>query len=120
MARSGTVILKFFLHLSKKEQKQRFLARLDEPEKNWKFSAADIHEREYWDDYQNAYEEMIRNTSTEHAPWYVVPADNKWFTHLVVAAAIVDALQELGLSYPKLDAARRKELQAARKTFIRK
>jgi PPK2 family polyphosphate:nucleotide phosphotransferase len=120
MARSGTVIRKFFLHLSRKEQKQRFLARLEEPEKNWKFSAADIHEREYWDDYQNAYEDMIRKTSTEHAPWYVVPADNKWFTHLVVAAAIVDALQELGLSYPKLDAARRKELQAARKTFIKK
>ena len=120
MARNGTVIRKFFLHLSKKEQKQRFLARLEEPEKNWKFSAADIHEREYWDDYQNAYEEMIRNTATRHAPWYVVPADNKWFTHLVVAAAIVDALQELGLSYPKVDAAKRKELHAARKTFIKK
>jgi PPK2 family polyphosphate:nucleotide phosphotransferase len=117
MARNGTVIRKFFLHLSKKEQKRRFLARLDEPEKNWKFSAADIHEREYWDDYQKAYEEMIRYTASKHAPWYVVPADNKWFTHLVVAAAIVEALEELGLAYPKVDAAKRKELAAARKVL---
>ena len=115
MMRNGTVIRKFFLHLSKKEQKRRFMARLDEPEKNWKFSAADIHEREYWDDYQNAYEDMIRNTASKHAPWYVVPADNKWFTHLVVAAAIVETLEELKLSYPKVDSAKRKELQAARK-----
>ncbi len=120
MARSGTVIRKFFLHLSKKEQKRRFLARLDEPEKNWKFSAADVHERECWDDYQNAYEEMIRATATKHAPWYVVPADNKWFTHLVVAAAIVETLEELGLSYPKVDAAKRKELQDARETLEKK
>jgi PPK2 family polyphosphate:nucleotide phosphotransferase len=114
IARNGTVIRKFFLHLSKKEQKKRFLARLDEPEKNWKFSAADIHEREYWDDYQKAYEDMIRHTASKHAPWYVVPADNKWFTHLVVSAAIVETLEELGLSDPKVDAAKRKELQAAR------
>jgi PPK2 family polyphosphate:nucleotide phosphotransferase len=114
MARNGTVVRKFFLHLSKKEQKRRFLARLDEPEKNWKFSTADIHEREYWDDYQKAYEEMIRNTATEHAPWYVVPADNKWFTHLVVAAAIVETLEELGPSFPKVNAAKRKEIQAAK------
>src|SRR5580692_8604772 len=87
MARNGTVIRKFFLHLSKKEQKQRFLARLDAPEKNWKFSAADLHEREYWDDYQEAYEDMIQNTASKHAPWYVIPADNKWFTHLAVSAA---------------------------------
>jgi PPK2 family polyphosphate:nucleotide phosphotransferase len=120
MARSGTVIRKFFLHLSKKEQKRRFLARLDEPQKNWKFSAADIHEREYWDDYQKAYEEMIRNTSTKHAPWYVIPADNKWFTHLAVSAAIVETLEELGLAYPKVDAAQLKELQAARKTLEKK
>ncbi len=120
MARSGTMIRKFFLHLSKKEQRRRFLARLEEPEKNWKFSAADIHEREYWDDYQKAYEEMIRNTATRHAPWYVVPADNKWFTHLVVAAAIVEALEELGLSYPKVDAAKRKEIQAAGKMLRKK
>jgi PPK2 family polyphosphate:nucleotide phosphotransferase len=120
MARNGTVIRKFFLHLSKKEQKRRFLARLEEPEKNWKFSAADIHERAYWDDYQKAYEDMIRNTATRHAPWYVVPADNKWFTHLVVAAAIVETLEELGLSYPKVDPAKQKELQAARKTLLKK
>jgi PPK2 family polyphosphate:nucleotide phosphotransferase len=120
MARSGTVIRKFFLHLSKKEQKKRFLARLEEPGKNWKFSTADIHEREYWDDYQNAYEDMIRNTATRHAPWYVIPADNKWFTHLAVSAAIVETLEELDLSYPKVDAAKRKELQAARKLLEKK
>ncbi len=113
MARSGTVIRKFFLHLSKKEQKRRFLARLEEPAKNWKFSASDLHEREYWDDYQKAYEEMICNTAAKHAPWYVVPADNKWFTHLVVAGVVVETLEELGLSYPKVDAAKRKEIQEA-------
>jgi PPK2 family polyphosphate:nucleotide phosphotransferase len=120
MTRNGTVIRKFFLHLSKKEQKKRFLARLDEPEKNWKFSAADIHERECWDDYQIAYEEMIRNTATKHAPWYVVPADNKWFTHLVVAAAIVETLEEMNLSYPKVHAAQRKEIERAKKELLKK
>jgi len=120
MARSGTVIRKFFLHLSKKEQKRRFMARLDEPEKNWKFSAADIHERDYWDEYQKAYEDVIRYTATKHAPWYVVPADNKWFTHLVVAAAIVETLEELAIAYPKVDAAKRKELQEARRTLGKK
>ncbi|MGB0014441.1 MAG: polyphosphate kinase 2 family protein [Candidatus Sulfotelmatobacter sp.] len=115
LARNGTVIRKFFLHLSKKEQKQRFLARLDEPEKHWKFSEGDIHEREYWDDYQEAFEDMIRHTASKHAPWYVVPADNKWFTHLVVAAAIAETLEELNLCYPKVDAAKRKEITAARK-----
>jgi PPK2 family polyphosphate:nucleotide phosphotransferase len=120
MARNGTVIRKFFLHLSKKEQKRRFLARLEEPEKNWKFSAADIHERKYWDDYQKAYEDMIHNTATRHAPWYVIPADNKWFTHLAVSAAIVETLEELGLAYPKVDATKRKELQAARQTLVKK
>ena len=120
MARSGTVIRKFFLHLSRKEQKRRFLARLEEPEKNWKFSAADIHEREYWDDYQKAYEDMIRNTASKHAPWYVIPADNKWFTHLAVSAAIVETLEELSLAYPKVDASKRKELQAARQTLVKK
>jgi len=120
MARNGTVIRKFFLHLSKKEQKRRFLARLDEPQKNWKFSAADVHEREYWDDYQKAYEEMIRNTATKHAPWYVIPADNKWFTHLAVSAAIVETLEDLSLTYPKVDAAKRKELQVARKALEKK
>ncbi|MFY9741961.1 MAG: PPK2 family polyphosphate kinase, partial [Candidatus Sulfotelmatobacter sp.] len=120
MWRNGTVIRKFFLHLSKKEQKKRFLARLEEPEKNWKFSAADIHEREYWDDYQNAFEEMIRATATKHAPWYVVPADNKWFTHLVVASAIVETLEALDLSYPKVDAAKRKAIQEGKKVLLKK
>ena len=120
MARNGTVIRKFFLHLSKKEQKKRFLARLDEPEKNWKFSQADVHEREFWDDYQKAYEDMIRRTASKHAPWYVVPADNKWFTHLVVSAAIVETLQDLNISYPKVDAAKQREIQAARRTLEKK
>jgi polyphosphate kinase 2 (PPK2 family) len=120
MARSGTVIRKFFLHLSKKEQKQRFLARLDHPEKNWKFSAADVHEREYWDAYQNAYEEMIRNTATEHAPWYVVPADNKWFTRLVISAVVVETLESLNLCYPKVDAEKRRQLEAAKKALLKK
>jgi PPK2 family polyphosphate:nucleotide phosphotransferase len=115
MARSGTVIRKFFLHVSKKEQKQRFLARLDEPGKNWKFSAADIRERGYWDDYQDAYEEMIRNTATEHAPWFVIPADNKWFTRLAVSAVVVEALESLGLAYPKVEAAKKRELAVAKK-----
>jgi polyphosphate kinase 2 (PPK2 family) len=118
MARSGTVIRKFFLHVSKKEQKKRFLARLEEPEKNWKFSAGDIHEREYWNDYQDAYEDMIRNTSTEEAPWYVVPADNKWFTRLAVSCVVVDTLESLNLSYPKVDNAKRKELEAAKKFLL--
>ena len=120
MARSGTVIRKFFLNLSKKEQKVRFLKRLEEPEKNWKFSAADIHERAYWDDYQKAYEDMIANTATEHAPWYVVPADNKWFTRLVVSAVLVETLEGLDLSYPKVDWAKRKELAAAKKLLLKK
>jgi PPK2 family polyphosphate:nucleotide phosphotransferase len=120
MARNGTVIRKFFLYLSKKEQKNRFLARLEEPGKNWKFSAADIRERECWDDYQEAYEEMIRNTATDDTPWYVVPADNKWFTRLVVAAVVVDTLEKLKLSYPKVDAAKRKELEEAKKLLLKK
>jgi PPK2 family polyphosphate:nucleotide phosphotransferase len=120
MARSGTAIRKFFLHVSKKEQKRRFLARLDQPEKNWKFSAADIRERKYWDDYQKAYEEMIENTATEHAPWYVVPADNKWFTRLVVSTVVVETLESLNLAYPKMDEAKRKELEAAKKILIAK
>jgi PPK2 family polyphosphate:nucleotide phosphotransferase len=115
MARSGTVIRKFFLHVSKEEQKKRFLERLDEPEKNWKFSAADIHERKYWDDYQNAYEEMMAATSTKHAPWYVIPADHKWFTHLAVAAAVIEALEDHHLSYPKVDAEKKKGLAVARR-----
>jgi PPK2 family polyphosphate:nucleotide phosphotransferase len=115
LARNGIVIRKFFLNLSKKEQKRRFLARLDEPEKNWKFSAADIRERAFWDDYMNAYEDMIANTASKHAPWYVVPADNKWFTRVAVAAAIVDTLEDLRLAYPEVDPQARKELTAARK-----
>jgi PPK2 family polyphosphate:nucleotide phosphotransferase len=120
MLRSGTVIRKFFLHLSKKEQKKRFLARLDQPEKNWKFSAADIKERECWDDYQNAYEDMIRNTSTKESPWHVIPADNKWFTRLAVSAVIVDTLESLNLSYPKVDTDKRKQLDAAKKELLKK
>lgn len=117
---NGLVVRKFFLNLSKKEQKRRFMARLDLPEKNWKFSAADVREREYWDDYVNAYEEMIAATAKKHAPWYVVPADNKWYTWLVVAAAIVDTLQDLNLSYPKVSAQERKELAAARRALAAK
>jgi PPK2 family polyphosphate:nucleotide phosphotransferase len=117
LSRNGLVIRKFFLHVSKKEQKKRFLDRLQQPEKNWKLSAADLHERERWDNYMDAYEEMIVNTSTPQAPWFVIPADNKWFTRLAVAAAIVDTLDDLNLSYPKVDAQKRKELQAARKTL---
>jgi PPK2 family polyphosphate:nucleotide phosphotransferase len=120
MARSGTVIRKFFLHVSKKEQKRRFLARLEEPEKNWKFSAADIRERACWDDYQKAYEEMIASTASNYAPWYVVPADNKWFTRLVVSAVIVETLESLDLAYPKVDEAKRKELEAAKKILLAK
>ncbi|MGH7164052.1 MAG: polyphosphate kinase 2 family protein [Nitrospiraceae bacterium] len=114
LSRNGYVIRKFFLHLSNKEQKKRFLSRLDEPEKNWKFSSADARERQRWDDYMEAYDDLIRHTATPHAPWYVVPADNKWFSRLVVAAVIVDALQELDLQFPKVDAEKRKDLQAAR------
>jgi PPK2 family polyphosphate:nucleotide phosphotransferase len=119
MARSGTVIRKFFLHVSKKEQKKRFLERLDEPEKNWKFSAGDVRERGCWDDYQDAYEDMIRNTSTKHAPWYVVPADNKWFTRLVVSTVIVDTLESLRLQFPKVDAPKLKELEAAKQGLLK-
>jgi len=115
LGRNGILVRKFLLNLSKEEQGRRFLARLDEPEKNWKFSAADIHEREYWSEYMDAYEEMIQNTATAEAPWYVVPADHKWFTRLVVASAVVESLEELDLSYPKVDPERRKELAEARK-----
>ena len=115
LTRNGIAILKFFLNVSQKEQKCRFLERLQDPRKNWKFSIADTREREYWDDYQKAYEKMIRNTATEHAPWVVAPADNKWFTRLVVVATIVDALANLNLHYPRLSAEQLKELEAARK-----
>jgi PPK2 family polyphosphate:nucleotide phosphotransferase len=119
LSRNGIVLCKFFLHISRKEQKERFLSRLDQPEKNWKFSLADVQERQHWGAYMRAYEEMIQNTSTKRAPWYVVPADHKWFTRLVVAEAITDALEELDLEFPKVDAARRKELRAARETLKR-
>ena len=119
LTHNGIVILKFFLHVSKAEQKRRFLARLDEPEKNWKFSAADVAERAHWDLYQNAYEHAIRHTATRDAPWYVVPADNKWFTRLVVGATIVETLAGLDLRYPKVDAAKRKELARARAQLLR-
>src|SRR5712675_1774182 len=112
LTRQGTTVLKFFLHLSRKEQKKRFMDRLDKPEKGWKFSPADIQERGFWDDYTQAFEEAIRATAGKHAPWYVVPADNKWFTRLIVAAAIVEAVENLDLSYPQIDAAKKKELLA--------
>ena len=120
MARNGTAIRKFFLNVSKKEQKKRFLERLEEPEKNWKFSPNDVKERECWDDYQAAYEDMIRNTATEHAPWYVVPADNKWFTRLVISTVIVDTLESLKLSYPKVPDAKMKELERAKALLLDK
>jgi PPK2 family polyphosphate:nucleotide phosphotransferase len=113
LARNGTIVRKFFLHVSKEEQKKRFLRRLEEPERNWKFSAADVRERQHWDEYQDAYEDMIAHTATKHAPWIVVPADNKWFTRLVVSSVIVNTLQGLNLSYPKVSDAMKKELAAA-------
>jgi PPK2 family polyphosphate:nucleotide phosphotransferase len=116
---NGIIVLKFFLHISKKEQKRRFLERLEDPEKNWKFSVSDALERQHWDKYMRAYEDMIRNTSSKHAPWYVVPADHKWFARLVVAEATIDALKGLDLSFPKMDAERRKELKDARAALER-
>ena len=112
--RNGIITRKFFLNVSKKEQKRRFLDRLDHPEKNWKFSAADVRERQCWDDYMKAYEEMIIHTASSHAPWYVIPADNKWFTRLAVAAAIVETLEDLKLCYPAVAPDKKKELQAAK------
>jgi PPK2 family polyphosphate:nucleotide phosphotransferase len=114
LGRNGLVVRKFFLHVSRQEQKKRFLERLDQPEKNWKFSAADIRERSFWSDYMHAYEEMIQYTATEQAPWMVVPADHKWFTRLVVAATVIDALASLDLHYPTLSEADRGELAKAR------
>jgi polyphosphate kinase 2 (PPK2 family) len=115
--RSGTKILKFFLHVSKREQRKRFLERLDEPDKYWKFSAGDLEERKLWPAYMDAYEQMIRNTATKHAPWFVVPADHKWFTRLVVAAAIVDALEAMDLKRPPLTPSQHKAIASARKTL---
>jgi len=118
LTRNGVVIRKFFLHVSKAEQKRRFLERLDNPEKNWKFSANDAKERVHCGDYMRAYEDMIRHTATEEAPWYVVPADNKWFTRLVVAAAVVDTLNSLDLAYPRVDKEKRRELAAVRRALL--
>jgi len=118
LARNGVLILKFFLHLSKDEQKKRFMARLDDPDKNWKFSVADASEREHWDEYQSAYDEMIRNTASKHAPWYVVPADNKWFTRLAVAASVIEGLVSLELEYPRVGPKKKRELAAARTTLL--
>jgi PPK2 family polyphosphate:nucleotide phosphotransferase len=114
LVNNGVVILKFFLHVSKKEQKNRFLERLENPDKQWKFSATDLQERRFWDQYMEAYEEMIRHTATEAVPWYVVPADNKWFTRVVVAAAVIETLAELNPKFPEVSPARLKELATAR------
>ena len=120
LARNGTLILKFFLNLSRDEQRKRFLERIDEPDKRWKFSMGDVEERKLWPKYMSAYEDAIRETSRDYAPWYVVPADNKWFTRLVVSAAIVEALQNLKPDYPKVTGAKLKELQTVRRALERK
>jgi PPK2 family polyphosphate:nucleotide phosphotransferase len=118
LARQGVVVLKFFLNVSPEEQRKRFLARIEAPEKNWKFSAADVQEREHWDDYMAAYQQAIRATAAPHAPWYVVPADRKWFTRLIVAAAIARALEGLNLHYPEVGAAERRALVEAREKLV--
>ena len=118
LAHNGVIVLKFFLHLSKAEQKKRFLERLEMPEKNWKFSLADVKERSCWKDYQKTYEEMIQNTASKHAPWYVIPADNKWFTRLAVASAAIEALNSLDLQFPEVDQGKKKELQKVRETLV--
>ena len=120
LARNGVVVRKFFLHVSKKEQKRRFLERIDDPLKNWKFSSNDANERDFWDDYMEAYEQMIQETATKEAPWYVVPADNKWFTRVVVAGAVIETLASLDLAYPKVDEGKLKELAAAKKKLVSK
>lgn len=116
---NGTIILKFFLHVSKKEQKERFIERIDDPHKNWKFSAADIKEREFWDDYQKAYEEAISNTSTDYAPWFIVPADNKWFTRLAIANIIYLQFEMLHLSYPEVSEEQRSDLLKAKELLLK-
>jgi PPK2 family polyphosphate:nucleotide phosphotransferase len=118
--RNGTKIVKIFLHLSKEEQRKRFLARIDEPDKNWKFSLADIHERKYWKDYVNAYEACLQATSTHHTPWYIVPADDKENARLIVSRIVLDALEGLKMAYPKTTAKRRAELQSIRKQLLKK
>jgi PPK2 family polyphosphate:nucleotide phosphotransferase len=119
LQRSGVIVCKFFLYVSKKKQRERFLQRIEQPAKNWKFSKRDVEERAYWCEYMAAYEDMIRHTATPEAPWYVVPADHKWFTHLVVAAALVESMKELHLAFPKFDPSKRKDLEAARKALER-
>ena len=119
LSRQGTVVLKFFLNMSRDKQKKRFLERLDKPQKHWKFSMSDVTERGYWSDYMRAYEEAIRATASKRAPWFVVPADNRWFTRLVVAAAIVEAVEKLHLSYPRVSAQKMKELRAIRAVLAR-
>jgi PPK2 family polyphosphate:nucleotide phosphotransferase len=118
LARNGVIALKFFLHISKEEQKKRFLERLEDPKKNWKFSMADVQERSFWRDYQEAYEEMIQRTATKHAPWFVIPADNKWFTRLSVADAIIDALNGLDLAFPDVEKSKKKELETVRASLL--
>src|SRR5258707_791581 len=118
LTRNGIVIRKFFLHVSKEEQKKRFLERLEDSKKNWKFSLADVQERGFWKDYQETYEEMIQHTATKHAPWYVIPADNKWFTRLAVASAIIGKLNGLNLAFPDVEEAKKKELQAVRASLL--
>jgi PPK2 family polyphosphate:nucleotide phosphotransferase len=118
LARNGVVVRKFFLHVSKKEQKKRFLERIDDPLKNWKFSSNDAKERNFWDDYMKAYEEMIQETATSDSPWYVVPADNKWFTRVVVAAAVIETLDSLNLAYPDVSGSQLKELAAAKRVLM--
>ena len=118
LSQNGILPVKFFLHLSKREQKKRFLERLEDREKNWKFSTNDVKERQYWDKYMQAYEDMVQNTSSKHAPWHVVPADHKWFTRLVVAEAIIDALEGLDLAFPEVDAEGQAELEKARKALL--
>jgi polyphosphate kinase 2 (PPK2 family) len=120
LSRNGIMIRKFFLHVSADEQKRRFLERVDNPAKNWKYSSADSRERGFWKEYMEAYEDMIRNTATDRAPWYVVPADNKWFTRVVVAAAIIDALGSLDLHYPEVGEDKQKELVAAKAALLKK
>ena len=118
LTRNGIAIRKFFLNISKKEQKERFLERLERPEKNWKFSVKDAKEREFWKEYMNAYEDLIRNTATADAPWYVVPNDHKWFGRLVVSAAVADALMDMDLHFPKVDSRQKKELELARQALL--
>jgi PPK2 family polyphosphate:nucleotide phosphotransferase len=118
LARNGTLILKFFLHVSKTEQRKRFLERIDEPAKRWKFSMGDVAERKLWDKYMDAYQDMIRHTSTAAAPWYVVPADNKWFARLVVAGALVESMERLDLHFPKVEGVALRELMKARKALL--